>query len=882
MDRMDRRRKQGHQRWTAFFGAGLALASLARAGAQASLPFQDPALPTAFRVDDLVARMTLPEKAAQMGTDAPAIARLGVPAYYWWSECLHGDAVGPATVFPEPIGLAATFDLSLHGQIAEAISDEDRAWYNRTGGAGHPQGFHGLTFFAPNINIFRDPRWGRGQETYGEDPYLTARFGVVYVKGLQGNDPKYFKVIATAKHYAVHSGPEPERHKFDAVVSPYDLYDTYLPAFQATVELAHAQSVMGAYSSLYGVPANASDLLLKQNLRDKWGFDGYVVSDCGAIGDIFYNHHYAKSVEEAAADAVKAGCDLDCGGEYSALPNAVKQGLITEAVIDKSVKRLFTARMQLGMFDPPALVKYAQIPASVIDSPAHRQLALRAARESIVLLKNQNGQLPLSPAIKSLAVIGPNADEVGVLLGNYNGTPSHAVTALAGIRQRAGANVRIEYVKAISLTGLSDLTPIPASALRSEGQPGLSAEYFRTEDLTGVPFATRRDAQVDLNWARGNPVPGLPVFHISARWTGELVAPVGGEYTLGVRGDDGFRLYVSGSKVIDDWSVHPPDTRNYTVTLKAGQAIPIRLEYFQAEGGAEVALQWKQPGQNKFDDALAAAKRADAVIFVGGISSQIEGEEGTGGNGDRTDLDLPAVQDQLLKALYATGKPIILVLMNGSALSVNWAQAHLPAIVESWYPGEEGGTALADVLFGAVNPSGRLPVTFYTGVGQLPPFRDYAMTTRTYRYFPGKPLYPFGYGLSYTRFSYGALKLPPSAPAGQPVHGTVTVENVGSRSGDEVVELYLRPDPKGKMRQIAPGQPMPRLILAGFSRVSLAPHGRAVVPFTLTPEQLMLLDAKGNRTLQPHDWQIFVGGAQPDLAPSGDLKTGVSGMLAVR
>jgi len=866
--------------WMVVAGFGLALLGAGRVSAQGTFPFQDSTLATAPRVDDLVSRMTLDEKAAQMGTDAPAIPRLGIPAYFWWSECLHGDAVGPATVFPEPIGLAATFDLGLHAQVAEAISDEDRAWYNRTGGAGHPQGFHGLTFFAPNINIFRDPRWGRGQETYGEDPYLTAQFGTVYVKGLQGDDPKYFKVIATSKHYAVHSGPEPERHKFNAVVSSYDLYDTYLPAFQATVQKAHAQSVMGAYSSLYGVPANASDLLLKQNLRDKWGFDGYVVSDCGAIGDIYSNHHYAKSMEEAAADAVKAGCDLDCGGEYSALPKAVKQGLITEAVIDKSVKRLFTARMQLGMFDPPAQVAYAQIPPSVIDSPAHRRLALRAARESIVLLKNQNNRLPLSPAIKSLAVIGPNADEMGVLLGNYNGTPSHAVTALAGIKQRAGANVRVEYVKGSTLTGLSDLTTIPASALRSGGLPGLNGEYFSNQDLSGAPVATRREAQVDLNWARGNPVPGLPVFHISARWTGELVAPTNGEYTLGVRGDDGFRLFVNDQKVLDDWAVHPPDTRSYTLTLKAGQAVPIRLEYFQAEGGAEVSLQWKQPGQNKFDDALAAARRADAVIFVGGISSQIEGEEGTGGNGDRTDLDLPAVQDQLLKALYATGKPVILVLMNGSALSVNWAQAHLPAIVESWYPGEEGGTALADVLFGDYSPSGRLPVTFYTGVDQLPPFRDYAMNNRTYRYFSGKPLYPFGYGLSYTRFSYGNLQLPKSVGAGQPVQGTVTVENAGSRAGDEVVELYLRPDPKGKAREIAPGQPMPRLVLAGFTRLTLAPHGRTVVHFTLSPEQLRLLDAAGNRTLQPHAWQVYVGGSQPELGAAQNNV--VSAMLSVQ
>ena len=863
-------------------GLGLVLSGGVEASAQAPFPFQNSTLPTAQRVDDLVSRMTLTEKAGQMGTYAPAIPRLGIPAYFWWSECLHGDAVERATVFPEPLGLAATFDLGLHAQIADAISDEDRAWYNRTGGAGHPEGFHGLTFFAPNINIFRDPRWGRGQETYGEDPYLTGQFGVVYIKGLQGNDPKYFKVIATSKHFAVHSGPEPERHRFDAVVSSYDLYDTYLPAFEATVRKAHTQSVMGSYNSVDGKPANASDLLLKQNLRGKWGFDGYVVSDCGAIGDIYINHHYAKSQEEASALAVKAGCDLDCGDEYNALPNAVSQGLITEAEIDTSVKRLFTARMQLGMFDPPAQVVYSRITDSVIDSPDHRQLALKAAQESIVLLQNKNAQLPLSPNIKSLAVIGPNANDVGVLLGNYNGTPSHAVTALDGIRLRAGVGVRVEYVKGSTLTGASDMITIPASALSSGGKPGLSAEYFSNQELTGDPFAARRDAQVDFNWEKGSPVAGLPIVHISARWTGTLTAPIDGEYALGVRGDDGFRLFVGDQKVVDDWTIHAPEARSYMVTLKAGQAVPIRLEYFQAEGGAEVSLQWKQPGQNHFDEALSAARRADAVIFVGGISSQIEGEEGTNGGGDRTDLDLPVVQDQLLKALYATGKPIILVLMNGSALSVNWAQAHLPAIVEAWYPGEEGGTALASVLFGDVNPSGRLPVTFYTGVSQLPPFRDYAMKSRTYRYFDGKPLWSFGYGLSYTRFSYGNLQMPKSVRPGQPITVTAQVENVGTRAGAEVAQLYLRPDPQGAARQIAPGQPMPRLILAGFQRLTLAPHARGVARFTLTPDQLLLINAKGARTLQPHSWQVYVGGAQPDPAQNvGETEASVSGMLAV-
>ena len=848
-------------------GLGAALLIAKPASAQTTYPFQNPNLPVAQRVDDLVSRLTLQEKAGQMGTDAPAIPRLGIPAYYWWSECLHGDAVSPATVFPEPMGLASTFDLELESEVANAISDEDRAWWNRTGGAGKPQGFHGLTFFAPNINIFRDPRWGRGQETYGEDPYLTARFGTTYVKGLQGDNPKYFKVIATPKHFAVHSGPEPERHRFDAVVSDYDLYDTYLPAFQATVTQAHAQSVMGAYSSLDGVPDNASPLLLQTNLRERWGFDGYVVSDCGAIGDIYGGHHYAKSQEEADALAVKAGCDLDCGGEYNRLPNAVQQGLITEAEIDRSVKRLFTARMKLGMFDPPSQVPYSRIPDSVIDGPEHRRLALRAARESIVLLKNQRNFLPLRRSIKSLAVIGPNADDMGVLRGNYSGSSHHEVTVLEGLQKKLGGQTRIEYVQGSGLTAATDLAPVPASALRNGGKPGLRGEYFQGEDLAGTPVAVRRDTQVRFNWSGRGPVNGLSQYHYSVRWTGELLAPRDGEYTLGVRGDDGFRLYVNNKRVIDDWGVHPAQDRSATLTLKAGQAVPIRLEYFQAEGEAEVTLLWKEPGQAAFSDAVAAARRADAVIFVGGISSQLEGEEGTNGNGDRTDLNLPAIQQRLLQALYATKKPIVLVLMNGSALSVNWANAHLPAIMEAWYPGEEGGDAVADVLFGDYNPAGRLPVTFYKGVDQLPPFRDYAMKGRTYRYFTGTPLYPFGYGLSYTRFAYSHLNIPPKMDQDRSVTITAQVENVGARSGDEVAQLYLRADAArpDSARMIAPGQPMPRLQLAGFQRVHLAPHQRKTVSFTLTPEQRRLVNAQGERTLEPGRWQVYVGGSQPNL-----------------
>lgn len=840
----------------------------AQAAPQPSYPFQNPNLAISRRVDDLVSHMTLPEKVSQMMTDAAAIPRLGIPAYYWWSECLHGNAGGVATVFPQAIGLAAAWDVPQHALISDAISDEDRARYNLSLPSGTPLPFQGLTFFAPNINIFRDPRWGRGQETYGEDPFLTATLGITFVKGLQGSDPHYLKVVATPKHFAVHSGPEPERHQFNAVVTAYDLHDTYLPAFEAAVREGHAQSVMGAYSSLYGVPCCASPLLLQQTLRDEAGFDGYIVSDCGAIYDIFGNHHYAKSAEEASALAVKAGCDLACDGTYGALTNAVKQGLIREAEIDRSVKRLFTARFRLGMFDPPSRVRYAHIPASAIDSPAHRQLALRASRESLVLLKNENHLLPLSGTVNNIAVIGPNANSRDVLLGNYNGTPSRATTALAGIRQLAASrHIRVEYAQGCGLTDKETAAELISSAnLRFDGKPGLRAEYFGNEKLDGKPALTTRAEQVDFNWSGVSPSPKVPLHHFSARFTGQIVVPEDGEYIVSVRGDDGFRLYLNDRAVIDDWTIHPAETKSITVSLRASEPAAVRLEYFQGEGQAELSMLWAHPGADPVRQAIETARRADVVIFAGGISAALEGEEGTNGGGDRTDLKLPAVQEKLLEQLAETGKPIVLVLMNGSALAVNWAAQHLPAIVEAWYPGEEGGTAVAEALFGVTNPAGRLPVTFYKSVDQLPDFHDYAMKNRTYRYFTGEPLFPFGFGLSYTQFRYRSLKLPAEVAAHQKVTVSVEVENSGERAGDEVTELYLRPSPdmpEGR-RTIGRDQPMPRLVLAGFQRITLSPRQRKTVTFILKPEQLLLVDQAGKRDLQPGRWQVFVGSHQPN------------------
>jgi beta-glucosidase len=545
----------------------------------------------------------------------------------------------------------------------------------------------------------------------------------------------------------------------------------------------------------------------------------------------------------------------------------------------RAVTRLFTARIKLGMFDPFGSGPYDRIPFSVNDGPAHRRLALRAARESIVLLKNAGGLLPLSPRVHSIALIGPNAADPEVLLGNYHGSPSHAVTVLEGLRRRAGSHIRIESVKGCDLTSAAGLEPIPSASLRSDGRPGLHGEYFSNQELQGTPLVSRQDPMVDFRWDATSPVPGWPAQNVSARWTGELIPPRTGNYTLAVRGDDGFRLWVNGQKVIDDWSVHPPATRSATLPLEAGRPVALRLEFFQAAGGAEVALLWQPPNANPFGEAIAAARRADDVVFVGGISAALEGEEGTNGTGDRADLDLPAVQQALLQALVATGKPVVAVLMSGSALSVNWASAHVPAILQAWYPGEEGGDAVADVLLGTYNPAGRLPVTFYRSAAQLPPFTDYAMQRRTYRYFTGQPLYPFGFGLSYTRFAYGQLHLA-RTPEGS-LKVTAQVTNVGPRAGEEVAELYLRPAPGQTQRRIAPDQPMPRLELAGFRRVPLLSHQRSTVTFTVAPEDLRLFNARGERTLQPGRWQVFVSGRQPDLRHASRAPDMLTGMAAM-
>jgi len=837
------------------------------------------------RAVDLVSRMTLEEKAAQMQNSAPAIPRLGVPAYDWWNEGLHGVArAGQATVFPQAIALAATFDAPLMKQVATVISDEARAKHHEFLRQDQHARYQGLTFWSPNINIFRDPRWGRGQETYGEDPYLTSRMGVNFVEGMQGDDPKYRKVDATAKHFAVHSGPEHNRHEFDVHPDERDLHETYLPAFQALVQEAHVDSVMGAYNRVYGESASASQLLLQDTLRRDWGFNGYVVSDCDSIEDIYKHHKIVATAEEASALGVKRGLELNCGRTYAALPAAVKQGLISEAEIDQALVRLFTARMRLGMFDPPERVAYARIPYSVNQAPEHDALALRTARESLVLLKN-DGLLPLSPKLKRIAVIGPTADDPMALLGNYYGTPAAPVTVLRGIRN-ALPQAEVVYARGSDLVERSEdpnsAAPIEPRYLRPSAEAnerGLKGEYFRGTAMAGPPSLTRLDSQVSFRWDRGAPTDdavargevsrdkALDSDDFSVRWTGQLLPPRDGDYELSVTADDGFRLFLDGKPVLDHWkNVDRAQAQTARVALKGGQAYDLRLEYYDHERDAAVKLAWRLPGgQPPLQEALAAARAADAVVFVGGLTGDVEGEEmdvsypGFAG-GDRTDLRLPKPQRELMEALQATGKPMVAVLTGGSSLALDWAQQHVPAILLAWYPGQRGGDAVAEALFGKTSPSGRLPVTFYKADAQLPDFEDYSMKGRTYRYYTGEPLYPFGHGLSYTKFDYDGLKLDRSSGrANEPAKVSLRVRNSGKVAADEVVQLYLHP--------LDPARERAQKELRGFQRVTLAPGESREVAFTVLPERdLRIWDpARKAYAVDPGAYEVQVGASSADI-----------------
>lgn len=839
-------------------------------------PYKDHNLSIEERVDNLVSRMTLEEKVSQLVNDAAAIERLDVPKYNWWNECLHGVArAGLATVFPQAIGLAGTWDSDLMFRVATVISDEARAKHHEFVRRGKRGIYQGLTFWSPNINIFRDPRWGRGMETYGEDPFLTGKLAVSFVQGLQGDDPWYLKVIATPKHYAVHSGPEPDRHTFDALTNERDLRETYLPHFRACIEEAKAFSVMCAYNRYKGEACCGSGRLLTTILRDKWGFEGYVVSDCGAIRDIYKNHKVVGTSPEAAALAVKSGCDLNCGSQYKNLLEAVEKGFIAEAEMDISVRRLFKARFKLGMFDPPDKVPYSKIPYSIVDCGEHRKLAIEAARKSIVLLKNENRILPLKKDLGTIAVIGPNADDVEVLLGNYNGNPSNPITSLQGIREKVSKKTTVLYALGCEWAeNLPHLKIVPYSALfTSDGkdrQNGLRGEYFDNRDFEGEPVLTRVDRQVNFNWWDGAPKEGLDDDNFSVRWTGELVPPVTGTYSLGAEGFNGFRFYLEDDLLVQFNGWHHPRKTYKTVELEGDRPYKIKIEFFERSEDAHIRLLWSTPGKDYKKEAVDTAKKADAIIMVMGLSPRLEGEEmrvrvkGFKG-GDRLNLKLPAIQEELIKAINALGKPVVLVLLNGSALAVNWANEYIPAIVEAWYPGQGTGHAIADVLFGDYNPAGRLPVTFYKSVDQLPPFKDYNMKGHTYRYFEGEPIYPFGYGLSYTKFKYTNLVVPKTVNPDQDIVISVDVQNSGKMAGDEVVQLYVT--------DVNASVPVPIRSLQGFRRIHLNPGERRTVKFTLLPRQISLLDDKFRRVVEPGVFEVSVGGKQPGFKGTADAST---------
>jgi beta-glucosidase len=851
--------------------------------------WHDTSLSFEQRAADLVRQMTLDEKIGQMMDVAPAIERLGVPEYNWWNECLHGVARnGLATVFPQAIGMAASFNPELMLQTATVISDEARAKHHEAIRQNSFKRYQGLTFWSPNINIFRDPRWGRGQETYGEDPYLTGQMGIAFVKGLQGDDSKYLKLVATAKHYAVHSGPEPLRHTFNAVANKRDLWETYLPAFRDLVQKAGAYSVMGAYNRVDSESASASQMLLEDVLRGQWGFEGYVVSDCGAITDIYEHHKIADDAQQAAAIGVRRGCDLECGRTYSALKDAVGRGYLTEQEIDICVYRLMLARMKLGMFDPADKVKYAQIPFSKNDAPENDAIAHKMARESMVLLKN-SGILPLDKKkLKTIAVVGPNADNVRVLYGNYNGIASKPITILQGIKNAVGPDVKVLYSQGCEyVEGYRErlnTVAITCDYLKTpDGKPGLKAEYFANMNFEGEPAMVRTDETVDFNWDRNSPTAemvargewpsdkAMPEDNFSIRWTGKLIPPQTKLYEMSITQDDGCRLYIDDKLLIEDWSKHAVRSRTAKIQLEAGKVYDIRVEYFEAGSQAEVSMGWDlaQPKKEEtFDQAIDYVTKADAAIFVGGLSAALEGEEmdvpypGFEG-GDRKDINLPAAQEKLLKAMQAVGKPVIFVLLTGSAVAINWEQENLPAILCGWYPGQHGD-AIADVLFGAYNPAGRLPVTFYKSVEQLPPFEDYNMQGKTYRYFKNEPLYPFGYGLSYTTFQYSDLKVNKrKAGAEDTIEVSFKLTNTGKVDGDEIPQLYIR--------DVESVLPVAIKQLRGFKRISLKAGESKSVAFKLNPiEDMSYYDvSKSDYAVEPGDFEIQIGASSADVRLKG-------------
>ncbi len=857
----------------------------------ANLPFMNPKLSPEERASDLVHRMTLAEKATQMYNNSASVPRLNVPAYQWWSEALHGVINQGVTEYPEPIGLAATFDPDGIHTMATQIGIEGRIKHVQNTNEGHTGINGGLDFWAPNLNIFRDPRWGRGQETYGEDPFLTGRMGVAYVTGMQGDDPRYYLAIATPKHFAVHSGPEPTRHFADVDVSKHDEVDTYEPAFRAAIVEGKAGSVMCAYNAINGEPACTSQYLMEDQLRGKWGFHGYVVSDCDAVRDVAANHRYRPTQAQGVAISVIRGMDNECVTFTSrfgdpvekAYIDAVQNGYLPESTLDTALIRLFTARIKLGMFDPPDMVPYTKIDPKELDSAEHRAFARKLANESMVLLKN-DGLLPLRHEIKRIAVVGPLADQTRPLIGNYAGQPTHIVSILDGLHAEF-PNATINFVPGTQFLR-TDGTSVPDRLLTTpDGKPGLKADYnegmVRGRPMPGAnstPIVSRTEVNVQLSETTlPQQIAEKKTFGV--QWSGFLTPTESGDFLLGLRCEGFARLMVDDKQVAVAFGGGGTAAGVGRIHLEKDHKVRLNINYGSTNGKAHAELIWSRVNNAPSPEAITAAKNADLVIAVVGITSSLEGEEmpvsepGFLG-GDRTSIDLPEPEEALVESVAATGKPLAVVLMNGSALAVNWINAHANAILEAWYPGEEGGAAVAETLSGKNNPSGRLPVTFYTGVSDLPNFEDYGMANRTYRYFKGKPLFPFGYGLSYTTFKYSDLSVPTQAvAAGQPVGADVTVTNTGKVAGDEAVQLYLKfPAVNGA----------PLIALRGFQRIHLEPQASQKVHFQLKDRDLEMVTEDGNPIVTAGDYTISIGGGQPDTgAPAVSGHFHVEGQIAL-
>jgi beta-glucosidase len=872
----------------------LVLSSFVTLATAQQFPYEDTKLSAAERAHDLVGRMTLEERANQLEDWGTAIPRLGIADYQTWNEALHGVArAGSATVFPQAIGMAATWDPAMVESMGNVVSTEGRAKYNTAQSEGNHRIFYGLTFWSPNINIFRDPRWGRGQETYGEDPFLTSRLGIAFIGGVQGDDENHLRAVATSKHFAVHSGPETLRHGFNVNPSARDLEETYLPAFRATVTEGHVASVMCAYNSIDDWPACTNKMLLKEHLRDAWGFKGFVVSDCGAIVDVNVGHKKTPDIMHSAALSLEAGTDLSCSmwtAGFNTLADAVRQGLATEDQVTQAAERLYTARFKLGLFDPMGSNPLDKLRVNADLFKKDREVSLKAAEESIVLLKN-TGVLPLKSAPGHIAVIGPTADLLPSILGNYVGTPVHPVTPLDGMLEEFKSS-SILYAQGSTLAAGASV-PVPRTVF-GLGR-GLKTEYFATPDWTGRPVATTTSPNVQADWENALPVHELATWNYSVRWSGQMSVPAAGHYVFSLEPGDSFPYspeesyrFVLDGKVLSEGPMRqaedpgvgksrptvangnsptapPPmkQAREISIAVDFADTKPhdFRLEYAHQgdRAGGGLTLKWEAPAQAQLDEAMDRAKQADVVVVFVGLSPQLEGEEmrikieGFDG-GDRTSIDLPAAQEKLLETVAATGKPVVVVLQSGSAVSLNWANQHAAAILEAWYPGVAGGTAIARTIAGENNPGGRLPVTFYANLEGLPLFTDYGIKGRTYRYFQGKPLWGFGYGLSYTTFKYGPVTLSSATPnAGDAMKATVTVTNTGAVSGDEVVEAYVKtPQADGPVHS-----------LVGMQRMTLAAGASKEVTLNIDPRSISSVDERGNRSILPGKYSLWLGGAQP-------------------